>query len=211
MRRAGVRPWLAAAGATAFLLFGFGYSNIVRAFQVSFDAALLLGLCQLLLADHEGPIDRRDWFGLVCGAIGLMCSGIAITTTFVVGVAALIRRPARRPCPSCRPARSAVSRLVGAVRGAPVGVRLVVRRHGAVRLHWLVEHVRRARTRHRRRDRVVRALRYRHRVVFHVRRGPTPRRGEQRRTALGAVLFLTLAGSNRLLVSSRRGPAATPT
>ena len=95
MRRAGVRPWLATIVAVLFVYFGAGAENILVAFQITFVGALVFGLAQLLLADHDGPIGRRDWFGLLAGWAGLMCSGVAITMTVVVGVAILLRRGPR--------------------------------------------------------------------------------------------------------------------
>jgi hypothetical protein len=92
MRRAGVGPWIATAAASLFALFGFGYQNILFAFQMAWGASLVLGLTHLLLADHDGPIERRDWLGLLAGLAGVLCSGLAVTMTVVVGLAALIRR-----------------------------------------------------------------------------------------------------------------------
>jgi hypothetical protein len=92
MRRALVQPWLATAAASLFALFGAGYFNIVMAFQVGFTGALVAGLGHLLLADHDGPIDRRDWLGLLAGLIGLMMSGVAVTMVIVVGISVLWRR-----------------------------------------------------------------------------------------------------------------------
>jgi hypothetical protein len=92
MRRALVRPWIATAAASLFALFGAGSSNIVRAFQIGFEGSLVLGLTQLLFADHDGGLDRRDWLGLLAGLLGLMTSGVAVTMTVVVGLAVLVRR-----------------------------------------------------------------------------------------------------------------------
>jgi hypothetical protein len=92
MRRAGVGPWTATAAASLFALFGYGYQNILFAFQMAWGASLVLGLTHLLLADHDGPIDRRDWLGLLAGVTGILCSGLAVTMTIVVGLAVLIRR-----------------------------------------------------------------------------------------------------------------------
>ncbi len=92
MRRAGVAPWVATAAAGSLLLFGAGEQNIVWGFQITFTGALAFGLVHLLLADHDGPVDRRDWLGLAAGAAALMCSGIGITMALVVGLAVLIRR-----------------------------------------------------------------------------------------------------------------------
>ena len=50
------------------MFFGAGAENILVVFQITFVGALVFGLVQLLLADHDGPIDRRDWFGLLAGS-----------------------------------------------------------------------------------------------------------------------------------------------
>jgi hypothetical protein len=92
MRRAGVGPWLATAAAGAFVLFGAGSQDILIAFQITFSGALVLGLGQLLLADHDGPIDRRDWLALLAGLGALACSQVAIVMIAAVGIAALFRR-----------------------------------------------------------------------------------------------------------------------
>ena len=47
---------------------------------------------QLLLADHDGRVDRRDWLGLLAGFAGLLCSSVALTMVAVVGLATLARR-----------------------------------------------------------------------------------------------------------------------
>jgi hypothetical protein len=92
MRRAGVRPWIAIAAASLFALFGAGWQNIIQPFQICFTGALVLGLTHLLLADHDGRIDRRDYLGLLAGLVGLMTSGVAVSMTVVVGLAVLLRR-----------------------------------------------------------------------------------------------------------------------
>ena len=92
MRRSLVNPWIATAAASLFALFGAGSQDIVWAFQMVWSAALVLGLTHLLLADHDGPVDRRDWLGLAAGMLGLLCSGVAVTMVIVVGIAVLLRR-----------------------------------------------------------------------------------------------------------------------
>jgi hypothetical protein len=92
MRRAGVNPWLATAAAGLFVFLGAGAENILVAFQITFVGALLFGLVHLLLADHDGPVTRRDAFGVLAGLAGLMCSGVAITMVITVGYATLLRR-----------------------------------------------------------------------------------------------------------------------
>jgi hypothetical protein len=56
---------------------------------------LVFGLTQLLLADHDGPVGRRDWLGLLAGFAGLTCSGVAVTMTVIVGLTVLGRRGRR--------------------------------------------------------------------------------------------------------------------
>jgi hypothetical protein len=92
MRRAGVGPWIATASALLLVFFGTGSEIIVYAVNVGFVGALVLGLTQLLLADHDGPIGRRDWLGLLAGFASLLCSSVALTTVGVVGLATLVRR-----------------------------------------------------------------------------------------------------------------------
>jgi hypothetical protein len=92
MRRAGVGPWIATAAAALFVLFGTGAENLVYAVNMGFAGALVFGLVQLLLADHDGPIDRRDAIGLLAGFAALLCSSVALTMVAVVGVATLVRR-----------------------------------------------------------------------------------------------------------------------
>ena len=75
-----------------FVLFGSGSQDILIAFQITFSGALVLGLVQLLLADHDGPLDRRDALALVAGLGALLCSDVAIVMIAAVGFAALLRR-----------------------------------------------------------------------------------------------------------------------
>ena len=67
IRRAGAGPWIATAGASLLLFFGAGAQNILTAFQITFTGALAFGFGQLLLADHDGALDRRDWLGTGSG------------------------------------------------------------------------------------------------------------------------------------------------
>ena len=92
MRRVGVRPWTATVVAGAFVFFGSGYQNIVLPFQITLVGSLVFGLVHLLLATHDGPLDRRDWFGLAAGLAGLMCSGVGVSMVVAVGFAVLLAR-----------------------------------------------------------------------------------------------------------------------
>ena len=92
MRRAGVSPWIATAAAGLYVLFGSGSQDILVAFQITFTGALVFGLMQLLLADHDGGIDRRDALGLLAGLAALLCSDVAIAMIATVGIACLLRK-----------------------------------------------------------------------------------------------------------------------
>jgi hypothetical protein len=92
MRRCGVNPWIATAAASVFVLFGPGEENIIWAFQIGFTGTLAFGLAQLLLADHAGPVGRRDWAALGFGVLALLSSGLSPLTTAVVGAVVLVRR-----------------------------------------------------------------------------------------------------------------------
>ncbi|MDQ3931917.1 MAG: hypothetical protein M3252_03640, partial [Actinomycetota bacterium] len=90
--RARVAAGVAIATTGLFVVFGAGGENILNAFGMTFNAAVLLGLGQVLLVDHDGPFDRRDLWGLVLGVTGLLCSGVAVTMVAVAGLTALLRR-----------------------------------------------------------------------------------------------------------------------
>jgi hypothetical protein len=92
MRRGGVSPWIATIAAALFAFFGAGYTNIIDGFQIGLVGSLVFGLTHLLLADHDGPLDRRDAMGLGAGFAGLLCSGVAVPMTIVVGITMLLRR-----------------------------------------------------------------------------------------------------------------------
>jgi hypothetical protein len=92
MRRCGAGPWVSTIAASMFVFFGAGGDAILNPVQISFNGSLVFGLSQLLLADHDGPVDRRDFFGLACGLAGLMCSNVAIAMVASVGLACLLSR-----------------------------------------------------------------------------------------------------------------------
>jgi hypothetical protein len=92
MRRAGVGPWFSTIAASAFVLFGPGYQNMLQVIQISLVGSVAFGVGQLLCADHDGPFNRRDAIGLFLGALGVMTSGLGTVMIVIVGIAALIRR-----------------------------------------------------------------------------------------------------------------------
>jgi hypothetical protein len=92
MRRAGCAPWTATIFASALVFFGVAADTILVAFFMTFVGSLAFGLAHLLLADHDGPIDRRDALGLLAGLAGMLFSGVAVTMVAVVGFSTLMRR-----------------------------------------------------------------------------------------------------------------------
>lgn len=95
MRRAGVGPWLASVTAAELVLFAPGYLSILFAIQITQNLSLVFGLGQMILADHDGKLDRRDWLGLGAGVLGLMSSGLTPILVIAVGLSTSIRRGLR--------------------------------------------------------------------------------------------------------------------
>ena len=91
-RRQGVSEWTTTLVCTILLVFGSGWENILFGVQVSYNLTLLGFLAQLVLTDHDGPVDWRDAVGLLCAFVGLMSSGFG--PFFIVGIAVflLLRR-----------------------------------------------------------------------------------------------------------------------
>jgi hypothetical protein len=92
IRRAGVGPWIASSAAGALVLFGPGEQNIHWVFQITFVSSMLLGLTQLVLADHDGPVDRRDVIGVAAGVVAVLSSSVGPLMVVAVALAALLRR-----------------------------------------------------------------------------------------------------------------------
>jgi len=92
MRRSGVGPWMSTVAASIFVFFGAGAENVLFAFQATFSGAFALGLCHLLLADHDGTVDRRDYLGLGTGLAALMCSGFMVSMSILVDLTTQLRR-----------------------------------------------------------------------------------------------------------------------
>lgn len=92
MRRVGVGPWIATFAAGTFVLFGPGEQNILHGVQISQVGSIVLGFTHLILVDHDGRINRRDWLGLLCGLGSIMSSGFGPPMVAIVGLAAICRR-----------------------------------------------------------------------------------------------------------------------
>ena len=62
------------------------------AVQIVYNFSLLAFLGQSLLVDHDGPVDRRDWGGVVLSLIGVSSSGFGPFFGFGVGLLLVLRR-----------------------------------------------------------------------------------------------------------------------
>lgn len=96
MRRAGVNAWLASFLVLPFLVLGVAFEDLLWAFQIMFLGAVLLGLTQVILADHgSAGFGRRDIAAWVAGVLAVMCSGMGVAMLACAILAALFRRGVR--------------------------------------------------------------------------------------------------------------------
>ncbi len=79
-------------GAGWFAVLGAGAENLLWAFQIGFVLALALGLWQLLLVDHDGPVNSRDVVGAGLGVLSICTSGVGFTMVAMVGLLLVYRR-----------------------------------------------------------------------------------------------------------------------
>ena len=120
LRRIGVGPWLATAGASILVLAGQTQEVYAHAVQLAFSGSLLLGFAQLLLADHEGPLGRRDAVAAVFGVLGVLCSLVGVPMAVVVAAVLLVRHGWRSAVLQAAPAAIVV--LVWALVTGPRSV-----------------------------------------------------------------------------------------
>lgn len=92
MTRFGVSPWTNTLMATLLLLFGAGWENVFFAVQIVYLFSLLAFLAHMLLVDHDGPIDWRDWTGAAISLIGVSSSGFGPFFAFGVGLLLVLRK-----------------------------------------------------------------------------------------------------------------------
>lgn len=92
MRRFGVTAWISTLMTILLLVFGAGWENLVFAVQIVYNFSLLAFLGQMLLVDHDGPLDRRDGLGVLVSLIGVSSSGFGPFFGFGVGVLLVLRR-----------------------------------------------------------------------------------------------------------------------
>ena len=92
MRRFGVTAWISTLMTILLLVFGAGWENLVFAVQIVYNISLLAFLGHMLLVDHDGPIDRRDGFGVLVSLVGVSSSGFGPFFGFGVGLLLVLRR-----------------------------------------------------------------------------------------------------------------------
>ena len=92
MRRLGVSAWVTTLMTGVLLLFGAGWENLLFAVQIVYNFSLVAFLAQMLLVDHDGPVDRRDYFGSGISLIGVSSSGFGPFFGFGVAVLLVLRR-----------------------------------------------------------------------------------------------------------------------
>jgi hypothetical protein len=90
--RVGVVPAYATAVAALTMIAAVAWENRSTAWQITIIAPVALGFGALLLMPERGPCQRRDLGVVALLLVGLMCSGVGVTMTAVVALAALLRR-----------------------------------------------------------------------------------------------------------------------
>lgn len=79
-----VSAWTTTLLCSMLLVFGSGWENLVFAIQITYNFSLVAFLAQLVLTDHDGRVDRRDYIGSALALIGVMSSGFG--PIFMVGI-----------------------------------------------------------------------------------------------------------------------------
>lgn len=92
MLRCRVDPLVATGAATAFMVLGAGWENLVTAFQITFTIAIGIGLLALLVLPLAGPLQRRDAWVSGLLVLALPFSGVSLTMAFVVTFTTFLRR-----------------------------------------------------------------------------------------------------------------------
>ena len=92
LRRARVQPWLATGIAALALFLAYGAEDVAKAWQLAFTLSLAFGLAQLMMCDHDGPLDRRDGIALGLGLLSMMTSGVGLLFAGIVALSLCLRR-----------------------------------------------------------------------------------------------------------------------
>ena len=90
--RVGVNPAYATAVAALTTVLAAGWENRSTAWQITIIAPVALGFGALLVMPVSGGWRRRDLGVSALLLVGLACSGVGVTMTAVVALAALLRR-----------------------------------------------------------------------------------------------------------------------
>jgi hypothetical protein len=90
--RVGVAPAYATAVAALTMIAAVGWENRSTSWQITIIAPVALGFGALLVLPERGPLERADLGVALLLLVGLACSGVGVTMTAVVAVAALLRR-----------------------------------------------------------------------------------------------------------------------
>ena len=90
--RNGVSAWTTTLVCSMLLVFGSGWENLVFAIQITYNFSLVAFLAQIVLVDHDGPADRRDYLAVGLSLIGVMSSGFGPIFMFGVFVFLAMRR-----------------------------------------------------------------------------------------------------------------------
>ena len=69
MLQARITPWVATVVVLPLLVLGAGSQNLLWAFQIGFLGSVALGLGTMLLVNHAGTWQRRDWAGTRAGRV----------------------------------------------------------------------------------------------------------------------------------------------
>lgn len=83
-----VSAWTTTVLCSMLLMFGAGWENIIFAIQITYNFSLVAFLAQLVLTDHDGPVDHRDWIAAALAVIGVMSSGFG--PIFIIGIAVVL-------------------------------------------------------------------------------------------------------------------------
>ena len=140
MLQARITPWVATVVVLPLIVLGAGSQNLLWAFQIGFLGSVALGLGAMLLVNHAGTWQRRDWAGaragrlraalvgrhvllvVVCALVVLLRRGIKPAAAFAIRAGRRLHRLGGR-----LPASDEPRRAVGARVRRP---RVAVRRHG---------------------------------------------------------------------------------